>query len=61
MRRRTQAELDELVRQAGFEKLSMEIDAWGIFTVSIARRMESTDQEFAIIIINLDLPCQPLP
>jgi alpha-beta hydrolase superfamily lysophospholipase/SAM-dependent methyltransferase len=40
MRRRTQAEMDELVRVAGFEKLSQEIDPWGIFTVSVARRRE---------------------
>jgi alpha-beta hydrolase superfamily lysophospholipase/SAM-dependent methyltransferase len=39
MRRRTQAEMDELVRAAGFEKVSQEIDAWGIFTVSVARRV----------------------
>jgi alpha-beta hydrolase superfamily lysophospholipase/SAM-dependent methyltransferase len=39
MRRRTQAEMDELVRAAGFEKLAMEIDPWGIFTVSLARRV----------------------
>ena len=39
MRRRTQAEMDELVESAGFEKLSEEIDAWGIFTVSVARRL----------------------
>ena len=38
MRRRTQAEMDELVRAAGFEKISQEIDPWGIFTVSVARR-----------------------
>jgi alpha-beta hydrolase superfamily lysophospholipase/SAM-dependent methyltransferase len=38
MRRRTQAEMDELVRTAGFEKVSQEIDPWGIFTVSTARR-----------------------
>ena len=37
MRRRTQAELDALVRAAGFEKIDMEIDPWGIFTVSLAR------------------------
>src|SRR5262249_43104608 len=40
MRRRTQAEMDELVRTAGFEKVSQEIDPWGIFTVSVARRAE---------------------
>lgn len=37
MRRRTQQELDDLVRAAGFEKVAMEIDPWGIFTVSLAR------------------------
>ena len=41
MRRRTQAEMDALVRDAGFRKLSMEIDRWGIFTVSLAERMAS--------------------
>jgi alpha-beta hydrolase superfamily lysophospholipase/SAM-dependent methyltransferase len=39
MRRRTQAEMDDLVRAAGFEKTQMEIDPWGIFTVSLARRV----------------------
>jgi len=39
MRRRTQAEMDDLVRAAGFEKKQMEIDPWGIFTVSLARRV----------------------
>jgi hypothetical protein len=39
MRRRSQAEMDQLVRDAaGFEKLGQRIDEWGIFTVSIARR-----------------------
>lgn len=38
MRRRTQAEMDDLVREAGFEKLGQEIDDWGIFTVSLARK-----------------------
>ena len=38
MRRRSTAEMDELVRTAGFEKVTMEIDEWGIFTVSLARR-----------------------
>jgi alpha-beta hydrolase superfamily lysophospholipase len=38
MRRRTQAEMDDLVRAAGFEKVQTEIDRWGMFTVSIARR-----------------------
>jgi SAM-dependent methyltransferase len=39
MRRRTQAEMDQLVRAAGFEKLSQEVDQWGIFTVSLARKV----------------------
>ena len=39
MRRRTQAEMDDLVRAAGFEKLQQETDQWGIFTVSLARHM----------------------
>ncbi|MER8863177.1 bifunctional alpha/beta hydrolase/class I SAM-dependent methyltransferase [Mesorhizobium sp. M0751] len=39
MRRRTQAEMDQLVAAAGFEKLDQRIDQWGIFTVSVARRV----------------------
>lgn len=39
MRRRTQAEMDQLVEEAGFEKLEQRIDEWGIFTVSLARRI----------------------
>jgi hypothetical protein len=42
MRRRTTAEMDELVRTAGFEKTEMEVDEWGMFTVSVARRNGST-------------------
>jgi alpha-beta hydrolase superfamily lysophospholipase len=38
MRRRVQAEMDELVTQAGFEKLDQLSDQWGIFSVSLARR-----------------------
>ena len=38
MRRRSTAEIDELVRSAGFEKCAMEIDRWGMFSVSVARR-----------------------
>jgi hypothetical protein len=41
MRRRTTAEMDELVRAAGFEKIDMEIDQWGMFTVSVARKVGS--------------------
>lgn len=39
MRRRSQAELDQLVREAGFEKVSSLVDEWGIFTVSLARKV----------------------
>lgn len=38
MRRRPQAEMDELVRAAGFEKVHTEIDEFGIFSVSVARK-----------------------
>lgn len=38
MRRRTQMELDQLVREAGFEKVDSLVDEWGIFTVSLARK-----------------------
>ena len=37
MRRRTQAEMDQLVAAAGFRKVEQRIDEWGIFTVSLAR------------------------
>jgi hypothetical protein len=39
MRRRTQGEMDQLVTAAGFEKIDQRIDQWGIFTVSVARRV----------------------
>jgi alpha-beta hydrolase superfamily lysophospholipase len=39
MRRRTQAEMDQLVEAAGFRKLDQRIDEWGIFTVSLAERI----------------------
>ena len=38
MRRRVQAEMDELVAEAGFEKIDQLSDEWGIFSVSLARR-----------------------
>ena len=38
MRRRSQAEMDQLVERAGFEKVEQRIDEWGIFTVSLAVR-----------------------
>jgi alpha-beta hydrolase superfamily lysophospholipase len=40
MRRRTQAEMDQLVAAAGFRKLAQRIDEWGIFSVSLAIREE---------------------
>lgn len=41
MRRRSQVEMDQLVAAAGFEKITQRIDEWGIFTVSLARRLDS--------------------
>ncbi|SIP88730.1 bifunctional alpha/beta hydrolase/class I SAM-dependent methyltransferase [Aquipseudomonas alcaligenes] len=39
MRRRSQAEIDQLVEAAGFRKLEQRIDEWGIFSVSLAQRV----------------------
>ena len=39
MRRRVQAEMDELVAEAGFRKIEQRIDGQGIFTVSRAERL----------------------
>lgn len=39
MRRRSQAEMDQLVAKAGFKKIEQRIDEMGIFTVSIARKV----------------------
>ena len=38
MRRRSQAEMDQLVAAAGFRKIDQRIDDWGIFSVSLAER-----------------------
>lgn len=38
MRRRTQAEMDQLVQSCGFTKIEQRIDEFGIFTVSLAIR-----------------------
>ena len=38
MRRRTQQEMVQLVADAGFNKIAMEIDDGGIFSVSLARK-----------------------
>nr|WP_312231635.1 bifunctional alpha/beta hydrolase/class I SAM-dependent methyltransferase [Pseudomonas sp.] len=39
MRRRSQAEMDQLVAAAGFRKLTQRVDEWGIFSVSLAQRV----------------------
>src|SRR3546814_11195680 len=38
MRRRTQAEMDQLVEAAGFRQITLRVDDWGIFSVSLAQR-----------------------
>jgi alpha-beta hydrolase superfamily lysophospholipase len=40
MRRRSQAEMDQLVEAAGFRKVTQRVDEWGIFTVSLAQRIQ---------------------
>lgn len=40
MRRRSQAEMDQLVEAAGFRKITLRVDAWGIFSVSLAQRVQ---------------------
>ena len=40
MRLRSQAEMDALVEQAGFKKIDQCIDEFGIFTVSVAQKIE---------------------
>ena len=44
MRRRTQGEMDQLVEAAGFRKINQAIDEWGIFTVSLAERVNVGDR-----------------
>lgn len=39
MRRRTQAEMDQLVESAGFRKIDQLSDEWGIFSVSVAQKI----------------------
>ena len=41
MRRRSQAEMD-VVARAGFRKLDQRIDEMGIFTVSLAQRVDAS-------------------
>lgn len=45
MRCRSQAEMDQLVERAGFKKVAMRIDRFGIFTVSLAIKTASTNDE----------------
>lgn len=40
MRRRSQVEMDQLVARAGFKKLTQRVDEWGIFTVTLAQRVD---------------------
>src|SRR5437773_6849406 len=49
MRRRTQAEMDQLVESAGFRKLEQRIDEWGIFTVSLATRAAGAGSQVGIV------------
>lgn len=39
MRRRSQVEMDQLVEAAGFRKVGMRVDEWGIFSVALAQRV----------------------
>jgi hypothetical protein len=39
MRRRSQAEMDQLVAAAGFRKIIQRVDEWGIFSVSLAQKI----------------------
>lgn len=45
MRCRSQAEMDQLVECAGFKKVAMRIDKFGIFTVSLAIKTATTNDE----------------
>jgi len=45
MRCRSQAEMDQLVERAGFKKVAMRIDRFGIFTVSLAIKTLPADDE----------------
>ncbi|MFZ2554391.1 class I SAM-dependent methyltransferase family protein, partial [Psychrobacter urativorans] len=49
MRCRSQAEMDQLVDDAGFDKIAMRIDKFGIFTVSLAiKRPVIKDQSLTV-------------
>ena len=45
MRCRSQAEMDQLVEHAGFKKVAMRIDRFGIFTVSLAIKIVPIDDK----------------
>jgi SAM-dependent methyltransferase len=45
LRRRTQQELDYLIRQAGFTKIKQRMDPWGIYSISMARKGEAAASE----------------
>ena len=45
MRCRSQAEMDQLVENAGFKKVAMRIDRFGIFTVSLAIKITTTNDK----------------
>lgn len=40
MRRRSQVEMDQLVEAAGFRRVTLRVDEWGIFSVSLAQRVQ---------------------
>lgn len=44
IRRRFQQEIDDLVRLAGFTKISQKIDPWGIFSVSLAKKLTFSER-----------------
>src|SRR5690606_11743411 len=39
MRRRSQLEMDQLVEAAGFKRIDLRVDEWGIFSVGLARKI----------------------
>ena len=45
MRCRSQAEMDQLVEKAGFKKIAMRIDKFGIFTVSLAIKITASNDK----------------
>ena len=48
MRCRSQAEMDQLVESAGFKKVAMRIDRFGIFTVSLAIKAAPANDELIV-------------